>query len=235
MNWGGERWCWVGEMPTAPAARVPACAGMTGEERRNDGGGGGDDGVGVGVAGGGRCGRLGRGMTGVARSLLRTPHLASPLKGGRDELGKGRGWWLGRRDARGACRAGSCLRRNDGRGRRNDGGGGRGDGRGRGDDGVGVGVAGGGRCGRLGRGMTGVARSLLRTPHLASPLKGGRDELGKGRGWWLGRRDARGACRAGSCLRRNDGRGRRNDGGGGRDDGVGVADGRGNDGIVNTP
>ena len=42
------------------------------------------------------------------------------------------------------------------------------------------------------------------TPHLTSPLKGGRDELGKG--CW---------GEVGSCLRRNDGWGRRNDGGGG--------------------
>ena len=40
-----------------------------------------------------------------------TPHLTSPLKGGRDELGKG---WVLRR-------LGSCLRRNDGKGRRNNG------------------------------------------------------------------------------------------------------------------
>ena len=33
-----------------------------------------------------------------------TPHLASPLEGGRDELGKGVGWVV----------VGSCLRRNDG-------------------------------------------------------------------------------------------------------------------------
>ena len=30
MNWGREGWCWVGEMPTVLAARVPAYAGMTG-------------------------------------------------------------------------------------------------------------------------------------------------------------------------------------------------------------
>ena len=38
-------------------------------------------------------------------SVRRTPHLTSPLKGGRDELGKGVGGVVG---------VGSCLRRNDG-------------------------------------------------------------------------------------------------------------------------
>ena len=46
---------------------------------------------------------------GLVRSSRRpTPHLASPLKGGRDELGE-RGTGVGRV-------GGSCLRRNDGRG-----------------------------------------------------------------------------------------------------------------------
>ena len=41
--------------------------------------------------------------TGGGGSRRSTPHLTSPLEGGRDELGKG--WVLGR--------VGSCLRRND--------------------------------------------------------------------------------------------------------------------------
>ncbi len=52
-----------------------------------------------------------------AGSAPPTPHLASPLKGGRDELGRG-GWWLG---WVGSCLRSSCLRRNDGERRRNDG------------------------------------------------------------------------------------------------------------------
>ena len=57
--------------------------------RRNDGGGGGGVSVGWWLLG------------------TPTPHLTSPLEGGRDELGRGRvlGW------------VGSCLRRNDGEGR----------------------------------------------------------------------------------------------------------------------
>ena len=75
----------------------------------------------------------------------------------------------------GACRGhgrrvGSCLRRNDGGGRRNEGGG-------------------------VARTICGVG-SVRRTPHLTSPLEGGRDELGEGMG-----------ASGGSCLRRNDGRG----------------------------
>ena len=91
-----------------------------------------------------------------------------PLEGGRDELGKG-GWVLVRRDARAAYRVGSCLRRNDGRGA------------GMTEEDAGMRR---GRCGRAGRGAieagtTGGVRSLPRTPHLTSPLEGGRDELGK--------------------------------------------------------
>ena len=50
------------------------------------------------------AGRSGRDL--VDGSLRCTPHLTSPLKGGRDELG--REWVLGW--------VGSCLRRNDGKG-----------------------------------------------------------------------------------------------------------------------
>ncbi len=120
---------------------------------------------------------------------------------------------------------GSCLRRNDGRGRGDDGG-------------VDALWRGGGG------GLAGGGGSRPRTPHLTSPLEGGRDELGKGGmreagGWWdelgmggdgggsagscLRRNDGGGAGMAeggrdggrgavGSCLRRNDGRGRGNDG-----------------------
>ena len=73
----------------------------------------------------------------------------------------------------GVC-GGSCLRRNDGMGRRNDGG----------AWAIEVCRAGGG----------GSRRS---TPHLTSPLEGGRDEFFLGGGRVLGR--------VGSCLRRNDG------------------------------
>ena len=71
----------------------------------------------------------------------------------------------------------SCLRRNDGRSRNNGEGGARHD-----------------QC----------ARSVPPTPHLTSPLKGGRDELGKGGCVARGLR-VDGLGRAGSCLRRNDG------------------------------
>ena len=105
-----------------------------------------------------------------ASSQLPTPHLTSPLKGGRDELGERGvgvvGAWEG---------VGSCLRRNDGKGR-----------------GYGEGAA------WMDRGQTtDGAGSQLPTPHLTSPLKGGRDELGeRGVGVWED---------VGSCLRRDDG------------------------------
>ena len=69
--------------PMVGGRAVPACAGMT--ERRS-----------------------GRRRAPGKRSQPPTPHLTSPLKGGRDELGKG-GEGSG-----GGGRAGSCLRRNDG-------------------------------------------------------------------------------------------------------------------------
>ena len=90
-----------------------------------------------------------------------------------------------------AC-AGSCLRRNDGEGRRNDG-------EGCGSDGWVVvvrkiGARDGGSVVR-GVGDRGVKRPVVVVcgvppPHLTSPLKGGRDELGKGEvgagvGWFL--------------------------------------------------
>ena len=66
--------------------------------------------------------------------------------------------------------------------------------------------------GRLGRGRgVGGGGSVPPTPHLTSPLRGERDELGKGGG--VG---GRGVGVGGSCLRRNDGWGRRNDGEGER-------------------
>ncbi len=68
---------------------------MTVGGRRGDGGG-----AGMTVGGGART------ISGVG-SVRRTPHLASPLEGGRDELGKGVGGVVG---------VGSCLRRNDGGG-----------------------------------------------------------------------------------------------------------------------
>ena len=100
-----------------------------------------------------------------------TPHLTSPLPGGRDELGEG--WVLGW--------VSSCLRRNDGGGRRNGG----------------KRVASMAerewqawrKCGCAPRSAGGRSaaggRSGLRTSHLTSPLKGGRDELGLPlvRGW----------------------------------------------------
>ena len=91
----------------APAAPIPACAGMTEEG-------------GAGMTRGRRGmawarGASGAGTTAGARSLPPTPHLTSLLKGGRDELGKG---WVG---TRWCARGGSCLRRNDGGGRRNGG------------------------------------------------------------------------------------------------------------------
>ena len=70
---------------------------------------------------------------------------------------------------------GSCLRRNDGEGRRCDG-------VGRGSDGGGVGAIG---VGAWGARELVVARGRP-TPHLASPLEGGRDELGKGEGGGCG-------------------------------------------------
>ena len=85
-----------------------------------------------------------------------------------------------------ACCVGSCLRRNDGEGRRNDERG-RGDDerwrrddeRGRGDD---AGAGGAGVTGReegvIGACTTSGGGSWPPTPHLTSPLKGGRDELG---------------------------------------------------------
>ena len=96
---------------------------------------------------------------------------------------------------------GSCPRRNDGRGRRNDGEGAQEWRRREGDDG-GAGV---GEVRGVGDwGVELVRGSWRPTPHLTSPLKGGRDELGRrGVGAWVER---------GSCLRRNDERrGRRND------------------------
>ena len=63
--------------------------------RRNDGGAVGmAEGAawvteGVGWRRRGWCGRLERDMTAGGRLLLLTPHLTSPLEGGRDELGKG--------------------------------------------------------------------------------------------------------------------------------------------------
>ena len=97
------------------------------------------------------AGRGGVARFGGAGSWCSTPHLTSPLEGGRDELGKGVGvGWVG-----------SCLRRNDGEGRGDDGG-------------LGVGDRGVARFGGAG--------SWRSTPHLTSPLKGGRDELGKGVG-----------------------------------------------------
>ena len=80
FSWGG---CWRASpslVIPAPLSAVPAYAGMT------------ERGAARTIASG--------------RSVRRTPHLTSPLKGGRDELGKE--WVLGR--------VGSCLRRNDGRG-----------------------------------------------------------------------------------------------------------------------
>ena len=80
MNWGGWMGYWVG----GARAVVPACAGMT-------------------VRGTGMAERV-RGCAGAAwaigarrergrhdqcaRSQRPTPHLTSPLKGGRDELGR---------------------------------------------------------------------------------------------------------------------------------------------------
>ena len=69
--------------------------------RRNDGKGRGSDGMRAGVVAEGVL------MDGLAPCPLAT----SPLEGGRDELGKR---WVLRR-------AGSCLRRNDGKGRGSDG------------------------------------------------------------------------------------------------------------------
>ena len=73
MNWGGGG-CWGGW--------VPACAGMTerGVCDRECGRAGGEEWA-IGV----RC-------DWCAGSWLRTPHLTSPLEGGRDELGKGWAW-----------------------------------------------------------------------------------------------------------------------------------------------
>ena len=75
---------------------------------------------------------------------------------------------------------GSCLRRNDGWGRRNDGKGG-------------PGMMEWGWRGRLGRERAAGGCSVPLTPHLTSPLKGGRDELGKETGW--GRRGDGRKCR----------------------------------------
>ena len=67
-----------------------------GEGRGCDGRGCGCDGMGC---GGGGCAAwvIGAGTTGGSCSLPPTPHLTSPLEGGRDELGKGwvLGWQLG--------------------------------------------------------------------------------------------------------------------------------------------
>ena len=66
------------------------------------------------------------------------------------------------------------------------------------------------------------ARSVHPTPHLTSPLRGGRDGIFLGRCWCVSaaRTDA-GGC-VGSCLRRNDGEGRRGDGRGSRATGEGA-------------
>ena len=64
--------------------------------------------------GGGVVWRSGCGVTGVARSRRSTPHLTSPLEGGRDELGKG--WWVPACAGMTEWGARSCLRRNDGMG-----------------------------------------------------------------------------------------------------------------------
>ena len=73
-------------------AQVPAYAGMTVESagmtemgRRNDGGGD------VQCGGRGAAWTIGARTTGVANSQHPTPHLTSPLKGGRDEFS----WWSG--------------------------------------------------------------------------------------------------------------------------------------------
>ena len=79
-------------------------------------------------------------------------------------------------EGEGGGEGGSCLRRNDGKGR--------------GDEGE--------RLARvIGACRAGGGGSLRPTPYLTSPLEGGRDELGK--------RCAERARRVGSCLRRNDG------------------------------
>ena len=72
----------------------------------------------VGARGDGRgaAWAIGACRAGGGGSRCSTPHLTSPLEGGRDELGKG--WVLGW--------VGSCLRRNDGKEARNGGGEGRG-------------------------------------------------------------------------------------------------------------
>ena len=76
MNWGRG---WVRGL--ALGAVVPACAGMTGG--------------GVGVTERGAVWAIGACRAGGGGSGLRTPHLASPLEGGRDELGGGMKWGEG--------------------------------------------------------------------------------------------------------------------------------------------
>ena len=78
---------------------VPACAGMTGGDAGNDEMRCGNDGEGV-------ARTIGGGSAGGCGLRTPTPHLTSPLEGGRDELGEAVGVGVG----------GSCLRRNDGEG-----------------------------------------------------------------------------------------------------------------------
>ena len=72
--------------------QVPACAGMTGRGRGNGGKGCGNDGRGRGNDGSGdrRCWK-----SGWRRRGTPTPHLTSPLEGGRDELGRRAGVGVG--------------------------------------------------------------------------------------------------------------------------------------------
>ena len=74
-------------------AWVPACAGMT-----EGGAGVAGEGMAKGDGGGG-VEDLERDTTAGSDSLPSTPHLTSPLEGGRDELGKGGGgaWCVGAR------------------------------------------------------------------------------------------------------------------------------------------
>ena len=147
--------------------RVPAYAGMT--ERG-----------GAGMTEGEWRGRSGWWRAAGGRAGPPTPHLTSPLEGGRDELGEAR---------IGEGRIGGCGRRLGWRvptcagmtekGCRNDGGG-MAEGEWRRGNGGG-GMAEGERHGRSGCWRAAGGHAGHPTPHLTSPLEGGRDELGEAR------------------------------------------------------
>ena len=142
----------------APAARVPACAGMTEGAVGMTGGRWGATRGGAVMTGKGVRRAIGARTICGGGSRLLTPHLTSPLReGGGMNWGRGGG---------GCACAGSCLRRNDGGGA------------GMARSGAGAMRGGAVMTGREVRWVIGARTicgggSRLLTPHLTSPLEGG--------------------------------------------------------------